>query len=163
MVTPQVRKAYHLEAARRAALSPETGDIMQKPVRILGAAAVIAAFAGFWGIPDLNAQQPGFTRKMLQDQNLSAHDRHAVQVIAEFIPGGAAGKHTHPGEELGYVLEGTLQLEVAGQPPRTLNAGEAFFIPAGGVHDGKNVGSGPAKVLATYVGEKGKPVASPAN
>lgn len=111
----------------------------------------------------LYAQQPGFTRKTLQDQNLSVSERHAVQVVAEFIPGGAAGKHTHPGEELGYVLEGTLQLEVAGQPPRTLNAGEVFFIPAGVVHDGKNVGSGPAKVLATYVVEKGKPVASPAN
>jgi quercetin dioxygenase-like cupin family protein len=111
----------------------------------------------------LYAQQPGFTRKMLQDQNLSVSERHAVQVVAEFIPGGAAGKHTHPGEELGYVLEGTLQLEVAGQPPRTLNAGEVFFIPAGVVHDGKNIGSGPAKVLATYLVEKGKPVASPAN
>src|SRR3982750_2738132 len=93
----------------------------------------------------LYAQQPGFTRKMLQDQSLSVSDRHAVQVVAEFVPGGAAGKHTHPGEELGYVLEGILQLEVAGQPPRTLKAGETFFIPAGVVHDGKNVGSGPAK------------------
>jgi len=111
----------------------------------------------------LYAQQPGFTRKMLQDQAVGATDRHAVQVIAEFVPGGAAGKHTHPGEELGYVLEGTLQLEIAGQPPRTLNAGEAFFVPAGAVHDGRNTGSGPAKVLATYVVEKGKPVASPAN
>ncbi|HKQ27390.1 MAG TPA: cupin domain-containing protein [Burkholderiales bacterium] len=108
------------------------------------------------------AQQPGFTRKMLQDQTMSISDRHAVQVLAEFIPGGAAGRHTHPGEELGYILEGTLQLEVDGQPPRTLKAGEVFFIPAGTVHDGKNVGSGPAKVLATYVVEKGKPVASPA-
>jgi quercetin dioxygenase-like cupin family protein len=111
----------------------------------------------------LYAQQPGFTRKMLQDQDVSVSDRHAVQVLAQFAPGAAAGKHTHPGEELGYVLEGTLQLEVAGQPPRTLNAGEAFFIPAGVVHDGRNIGAGPAKVLATYVVEKGKPVASPAN
>ena len=111
----------------------------------------------------LYAQQPGFTRKMLQDQVVGATDRHAVQVIAEFVPGGAAGKHTHPGEELGYVLEGTLQLEIAGQPPRTLNAGEVFFIPAGVVHDGRNIGVGPAKVLATYVVEKGKPVASPAH
>ena len=111
----------------------------------------------------LYAQQPGFTRKMLQDQAVGATDRHAVQVIAEFVPGGAAGKHTHPGEELGYVLEGTLQLEIAGQPPRTLNAGEVFFIPAGVVHDGRNIGAGPAKVLAIYVVEKGKPVASPAH
>jgi quercetin dioxygenase-like cupin family protein len=110
----------------------------------------------------LYAQQPGFTRKMLQDQEMSISDRHAVQVLAEFVPGGAAGRHTHPGEELGYVIEGTLQLDVAGQPPRTLKAGDSFFIPANTVHDGKNVGSGPAKVLATYIVEKGKPVASPA-
>lgn len=110
----------------------------------------------------LYAQQPGFTRKMLQDQNLGMSDRHAVQVVAEFVPGGVAGKHTHPGEELGYVMEGTLELQVSGQPPRTLKAGETFFVPAGVVHDGKNVGSGPAKVLATYIVEKGKPVASPA-
>jgi quercetin dioxygenase-like cupin family protein len=109
----------------------------------------------------LYAQQPGFTRKMLQDQNLAMSERHAVQVVAEFVPGGVAGKHTHPGEELGYVLEGTLELQVAGQPPRTVKAGETFFVPAGVVHDGKNVGSGPAKVLATYIVEKGKPVASP--
>jgi len=111
----------------------------------------------------LYAQQPGFTRKMMQDQDVSATNRHAVQVVAEFVPGGAAGKHTHPGEELGYVLEGTLELQITGQPPRTLKAGDVFYVPAGVVHDGKNVGSGPAKVLATYVVEKGKPVASPAN
>ena len=121
-------------------------------------AALALAGLGF----ALHAQQPGFTRKMLQDQEMSISDRHAVQVLAEFVPGGAAGKHTHPGEELGYVLEGTLQLDVTGQPPRTLKAGDAFFIPANTVHDGKNVGSGPAKVLATYIVEKGKPVASPA-
>src|SRR5258706_15167492 len=90
----------------------------------------------------LYAQQPGFTRKMLQDQNLSVSERHAVQVVAEFIPGGAAGKHTHPGAELGYILEGTLQLEVGGQPPLTLHAGEGFFFPGWGVADGKKIGTG---------------------
>ena len=79
----------------------------------------------------------------------------------EFAPGVAAGKHTHPGEELGYVLEGALVLEIEGQPPVTLKAGDVFFVPAGVVHDGKNVGSGPAKVLATYIVERGKPVATP--
>ena len=123
--------------------------------RLVLAAALLASVA-------LYAQQPGFTRKMLQDQDLSVSDRHAVQALAEFVPGGQAGKHTHPGEELGYVVEGTLQLEIAGQPPRTVKAGEAFFVPAGVVHDGKNIGNGPAKVLATYIVEKGKPVATPA-
>ena len=122
----------------------------------IGAALVlgVAAAAG--------AQQAGFTRSAVQDQPLSAPSRHAVQARAEFAPGVAAGRHTHPGEELGYVLEGTLLLEVDGQPPRTVNAGEAYFVPAGMVHDGKNIGSGTAKVFATYIVEKGKPVATPA-
>src|SRR5262245_60389807 len=130
------------------------GEIMRKT-----AFAVVAAglFVGA-----LHAQAPGFTRKLVQDQNLSVADRHAVQALAEFVPGGVAGKHTHPGEELGYVMEGTLELQIEGQPPRLVKAGESFFVPAGVVHDGKNVGSGPAKVLATYIVEKGKPVASPA-
>jgi quercetin dioxygenase-like cupin family protein len=124
------------------------------------AALAVAAAAGTWSV--LYAQQPGFTRTTLQDQDLSIKDRHAVVARAEFIPGGAAGRHTHPGEELGYVVSGTLQLLVDGQPPRTIKAGEVFFVPAGIVHDGKNIGKGKAVVLATYVVEKGKPVASPA-
>ena len=123
----------------------------------VGGAVFIAAVAvlGY-------AQQPGFTRKLLQDHNLSVPERHAVQALAEFVPGGAAGRHTHPGEELGYVVEGTLRLEVDGQPPRTLNAGDAFFVEAGKVHDGKNIGSGPAKVLATYIALRSSGARTPA-
>jgi len=128
---------------------------MKKPVRTIAALVLAVCAVG------ASAQQPGFTRKMLQDQNLSVQGRHAVQAVAEFVPGGSAGKHTHPGEELGYVLEGTLLLEIDGEAPRTLKAGDSFFVPAGKPHDGKNVGSGPAKVLATYVVETGKPVGSP--
>ena len=109
------------------------------------------------------AQQAGFTRTALQTQDLSAPGRVAVQARAEFDPGAAAGRHTHPGEELGYLLEGQLELRIDGQPPRIVKAGETFFVPAGLVHDGVNTGSGKARVLATYVVEKGKPVATPAN
>ena len=128
---------------------------MRNAKRVIGALIVLGTCAAGW------AQQPGFTRKLLQDQSLSVADRHAVQALAEFIPGGAAGKHTYPGEELGYVIEGTLELLIEGQPPRTLKAGESFFVPAGVVHDGRNIGSGPLKVLATYVLETGKAVATP--
>ncbi len=124
---------------------------------VVAGLAVAALGAGV-----ISAQQPGFTRTLLQDQDLSVQGRHVVQARAEFIPGGAAGRHTHPGEELGYVVEGMLELLVDGQPPRTIKAGEVFFVPAGLVHDGKNVGGGKAVVLATYIVEKGKPVASPA-
>ena len=122
---------------------------------IIGAALIVAAAAP-------SAQQPGFTRAVMQDQNLSVPGRHAVVARAEFIPCGQAGRHTHRGEELGYVVEGTLELTIDGQPPRTLKAGEVFFVPAGAVHDGRNVGSSKAVVLATYIVETGKPVASPA-
>jgi quercetin dioxygenase-like cupin family protein len=108
------------------------------------------------------AQQPGFTRFPVQSQDLSIPGRVAVQARAEFDPGAAAGRHTHPGEELTYVLEGQLELRIEGQPPRVVKAGEAFFVPAGVVHDGANTGSGKAKVFATYIVEKGKPLATPA-
>jgi quercetin dioxygenase-like cupin family protein len=135
---------------------------MSKTKLTVAATLTAAALAGPWGIQTLNAQQPGLTRVPLQDVDLTLTGRHAVQARAEFAPGGEVGKHTHPGEEVSYVLEGTLQLEVAGQPPRTLKAGEAFSIPAGVVHAAKNVDTGPTKVLATYIVEIGKPVATPA-
>jgi len=132
-------------------------------IRIAIAASFAAgALAGALGVQSLNAQQPGFKRAVLQKQELSAQGRDAVVALAEFTPGGAAGRHTHPGEELGYVVEGTLLLEVDGQASRTLKAGDVFFVEAGKVHDGRNTGSGPAKVLATYIVERGKPVATPA-
>jgi quercetin dioxygenase-like cupin family protein len=127
-----------------------------KKAKLLSVGGLAAALAA--GV--LYAQAPGFKRVELQDRDLSAPGRHAVQAKAEFDPGGAIGRHTHPGEELSVVLSGTLRLEVDGQPPRTIKAGEAFFIPAGVVHAGKNIGKGKAVVLATYVVEKGKPVAS---
>ena len=76
------------------------------------------------------AQQAGFTRVALQTQDLSAPGRVAVQARAEFDPGVAAGRHTHPGEELGYVLEGQLELRIDGQAPRIVKAGETFDLVA---------------------------------
>ncbi len=125
----------------------------------IGATLAVVALA--LGAGALNAQQPGFKRIEVQDRDLSIPGRHAVQARAEFEPGGAIGRHTHPGEELSIVLEGTLVLEVDGQPARTVKAGESFFIPAGVVHAGRNAGSGKAVVFATYIVEKGKPVATP--
>jgi quercetin dioxygenase-like cupin family protein len=126
-------------------------------------ACIIAAAAiGGLGAQTLSAQQPAFTRTVLQKIDVSGPGREAVQVRAEFAPGAAAGRHTHPGEELLYILEGTLVLEVEGKPPVTLKAGDYASVPAGTVHDGKNIGAGNARVLATYIVEKGKPLASAA-
>lgn len=107
------------------------------------------------------AQAQGFKRTEVQRGDLSAAGREGVQAIAEIQPGAASGRHTHPGEELGYVLEGTVTVEVDGQPAKTLTAGQAFLIPAGTIHNARNAGSGNAKVLGTYIIEKGKPLATP--
>ena len=127
----------------------------------LAAAFVVAGAIGAWGIQGIDAQQekPPFTRTLLQTQDLSTPGRVAVLARLEIQPGAEISKHTHPGEELGFILEGTLTLEVEGKPPVTLKAGDTFFVEAGRVHAGKN-GSTPAKVLQTYIVEKGKPLAT---
>ena len=71
----------------------------------------------------------------------------------DFSPGVAFGRHTHPGEEIVYVLEGSLGYEVDGKAPVTLKAGGVLFIPAGTIHSAKNVGSGNGAELATYLVE----------
>ena len=103
------------------------------------------------------AQSPGVTRNDLQRHDLSIPGREVVQVRVDFAPGAAFPRHTHPGEEIINVLEGSLEYEVDGKPPVTLKAGDVLFIPAGTIHAAKNVGSGNAAELATYVLEKGKP------
>jgi quercetin dioxygenase-like cupin family protein len=104
------------------------------------------------------SQQPGIKRTDLQRHDLSVPGREVIQVRVELAPGVSFPKHTHPGEEIIYVLEGSLEYEVEGKPPVTLKAGEVLFIPAGTVHAARNVGSGNAAELATYVVEKGKPL-----
>jgi quercetin dioxygenase-like cupin family protein len=108
------------------------------------------------------AQQPGFTRTILQQTDLSVPGREAVTAVAEFQTGATAPRHTHPGEEISYVIEGSLQVEIAGKPPVTVPAGKTFVIPAGTVHGSKNVASGITRVVATYIVEKGKPLSTPA-
>jgi quercetin dioxygenase-like cupin family protein len=121
----------------------------------------IALGAAALGVRTLNAQQPGFKRVELQKHDLGTPGRETVQARGEFSPGGAVPRHTHPGEEVAYILEGEIVLEVEGKPPATLKAGDAFFIPAGQVHGAKNTGTATAKVLSTYIVEKGKPLATP--
>jgi quercetin dioxygenase-like cupin family protein len=84
--------------------------------------------------------------------------REAVQVRVDIDPGVAFGRHTHPGEEIIYVLAGSLEYQIEGKPAITLHAGDVLFIPTGTIHAAKNVGSDTASELATYVVEKGKPL-----
>ena len=106
------------------------------------------------------AQQTGFTRTMLPQVDLSIAGREAVSARAVFTPGATVGRHTHFGEEIGYVIEGTISVEIDGVTT-AVKAGEAFAIPAGKPHNATNLGSGKAAILATYIVEKGKPLATP--
>jgi quercetin dioxygenase-like cupin family protein len=119
-------------------------------------AAVLVAGSAL-ALATAGAQQ-GIKRTDLQRHDLSAHGREAIQVRVDFAPGAAFGRHRHPGEEIIYVIEGTLQYEVDGKGSVTLKAGDVLFIPAGTIHAAKNVGTDNAAELATYVVEKGKPL-----
>ena len=106
------------------------------------------------------AQQTGIKRTPLQKLDFPA-GFNTVTAIAEVPAGGAAGRHTHPGAETGYVLEGELELVIDGKPPMKIKAGESYQIPEGAVHDAK-AGDKPFKVLGVYVVKAGEPLAKPA-
>lgn len=127
-----------------------------KTVRVLASAAVLAT--NVVTLPAAAAQPAGVTRTDLQRHDLSVPGREAVQVRVDLAPGVAFGRHTHPGEEIIYVLAGTMEYDVDGKPPVTLKAGDVLFIPAGTVHAAKNAGSGTASELAAYIVAKDKPL-----
>jgi len=127
-----------------------------KTTRIMSAAAVIVA-SGL-ALHVAQAQAPGITRTDLQRHDLSVPGREVIQVRVDFAPGVVAPRHSHPGEEIVYEVEGSLEYRLDGSPPVTLKAGEVLFIPAGTIHEVRNVGSGNAAELATYIVEKGKPL-----
>ncbi len=124
--------------------------------------AVILTVAAFALTGVLAAQQPAFKRTLLQQSDISVAGHEVVSAVADFEPRATPGRHTHFGEEIGYILEGTFLIEQEGKAPVTLKAGGSFLIPAGTIHNATNTGTGPGKILATYVVEKGKPLATPA-
>lgn len=114
--------------------------------------------ASGFAVDTAHAQQPESKRTDLQRYDLSIPGREVVQVRVDFDPGYVAPRHTHFGEEIIYVLEGTLVYEVEGRPPTTYKAGDVLVVPAGAIHSVTNVGTSNGAELATYVVEKGKPL-----
>lgn len=110
----------------------------------------------------LLAQNPGVQRTVVQKKDISVPGREAVIARIEIAPGASAGRHTHPGEEISYVMEGEGEILIEGQAPLKVKAGEGFVVPAGAKHDAHNTGTQPLKLAAVYVVEKGKPLATPA-
>jgi quercetin dioxygenase-like cupin family protein len=126
--------------------------------RMAAVVAIVAAVAVV-GIQGLKAQPaPSVKRNVLLKQDMTIPGREAVMAQVELPPGSSEGKHTHPAEVYGFVQEGTITLEVEGQPTKTLKPGDVFSIAPGLAHQGHNKGSVPAKLLAVFVAEKGKPL-----
>jgi quercetin dioxygenase-like cupin family protein len=131
-------------------------EIRMNTMRAMAVAVVIVA--GGLALQQTHAQQPTIGRTEVLRHDFGQPGREVVQVRVDFAPGAAFGMHTHPGEEIAYVLEGSLEYQLEGKPPITLKAGESLFIPARAIHAARNVGSGNAAELATYLVEKGKPI-----
>lgn len=124
--------------------------------------AVLLAIVSTLALHLASAQQPGVKRTELQRHDLSTSGREVIQVRVAVDPGVALPMHSHHGEEVVYVLEGTWEFQLEGQGVQTLEAGDVAFVPTGVKHWAKNVGSGTGSVLATYIVEKGKPLVIPA-
>ena len=122
--------------------------------KVLIAAAALVMFSSSAALAQ------GIKRTPLQDIKYPA-GHHIVTVIAEIGPNQFAGRHTHPGVDTGYVIDGDATLIVEGQPDKPLKTGDSYAVPAGVPHDVKTGDKG-LKLMAVYVVEDGKPVATPA-
>jgi len=105
----------------------------------------------------MQQQVQGIKRTDLQRHDLIVPGREVIQNRVDLSPEAPAVKHKHPGDEIIYVLEGSLEYQIEGRPAMRYEAGDALLVPAETVHSVRNVGSGNAAELATYVVEKGKP------
>jgi quercetin dioxygenase-like cupin family protein len=132
---------------------------MLKKLIIVAAAAL--AIGGVAFAQGQMAPTAGLKRTLLQKFDVPPGERETVVAVVEIPPNADVARHTHPGPETDYVLEGDLILDVQGVGPKPHKAGDSFYIPAGVVHGGKGGPNG-AKIIATYIVEKGKPLATPA-
>ncbi len=132
---------------------------MKRVTSRMAVMVAIGVAAGAAAIHGLKAQPaPSVKRTVLLKQDMTIPGREAVLALVEIPPGGREGRHTHPAEVYGFVQEGTLTLEVQGQPTKTLKAGDVFSIPPETIHEGTNSGTVTAKLSAVFVAEKGKPL-----
>jgi len=123
---------------------------------LISGAAILALIAV------CGAQQPAAKFKELQRREIPGTALEGVTTVAEIPPGATSARHSHPGEDFGYVIEGTIVLYVDGHPPVTLKAGDVFFTERGHIHNARNIGTTMARAVDTYVIDKGKPGITPA-
>jgi len=130
--------------------------VLKKSLFITTAAAAVVVV-----VSAVAQQQSAVKRTVLQTVDFPP-GFNVVSAVAEIAPGNCAGRHTHPGVESTYVMDGEILLKVEGKPDQKFKAGDSFQIPVGTAHDACTIPGQAFKVLATYIVEKGKPLASPA-
>jgi quercetin dioxygenase-like cupin family protein len=108
------------------------------------------------------AEKPAARFTELQRRDIPGTGLEGVTTMAEIPPGATTARHSHPGEDFGYLIEGTIVLYVDGNPPVTLKAGDVFFTERGHIHNARNIGTTTARAVDTYVVDKGKPGITPA-
>ena len=132
---------------------------------VLAACFVAAAFGTIVASVQSDAAPaaaPNVQRKVLLQQDLSIPNYSTALVEVTIPAGGREGRHTHPGSAVVYVQEGQLTLDYEGMPTKTYKVGESFYIEPGKIHEGINNGATTVKAIASFVVEKGKPLALPA-
>jgi quercetin dioxygenase-like cupin family protein len=134
---------------------------MFKTIATIAFLVLLGSAADAQQLPAAANQTANIKRTPLQKFDVPGTNYETVIGMAEIVPNVNIGKHTHPGPESGFMLEGDMTLLVDGQPPLEVKTGQSYKVPPGAAHDAKTGANG-AKVLATYVVEKGKPLASPA-
>jgi quercetin dioxygenase-like cupin family protein len=132
---------------------------MMRTSWIAALALAVGIAAGWIAATGLDAQPTGIKRTLLMKKELAGIEGREVYLgTAEIPPGISAGRHYHAGHEIGFVLEGTAVLEVEGEAPIELRAGDYYHIDASKRHDVRSAGPGPAKAVAIYLIEKGQPL-----
>ena len=124
-----------------------------------GLAALCLMLVGYSGA---RGQMVGIEARPLMRTTLSGDTTKEVVVLdARFAPGGTTGRHLHPGDEYATVVEGELELHRDGEPVRIVRAGEAYHNARDVVHETRNNGTGPARIVTTFVVDRGKPITEP--
>lgn len=136
---------------------------MRRTVFIISVTLAVGIALGGIGHQFHGAGQPPVKVTELLKVDLAVGGKEGSIFLVEIAPGGAVGKHFHPGDAFGYILEGSMTLEVDGKPPVTLKPGDSGHVPPKQVHDDKNASqTAPLKFLVFHVAEKGQPLAVPA-
>ena len=127
-------------------------------MRAIAVTSALMACLAITSLPASSAQGPDVVRKVLMQHDLPLAGWSEALVSVEIPVGGREGRHTHPGPLLVYVTDGAFTLDYEGQPTKTYKAGETFYVEAGKIHEGINMGNVAAKALASFVTPKGQPL-----